>query len=90
MSIRYYRLYCENCSYNRITDGTDIDDLFEYKRSKIATSIPKIDPITKKVITKDPKALPKQFRCPKCGRLITPKKIPDPPKEENENLDSRS
>lgn len=84
MSVKFYRLYCESCNFNRITDGTDIDDLYEYTRNKIPTALPKLDPITKKIVTKDPKALPKQFRCPNCGRPITPKRIKEPKKIEDE------
>lgn len=94
---KYYILYCENCSYKRITDGSDVGDLYEYKRNKIPTGIPKIDPITKKTTTSNPKVLPKMFRCPKCGRLVRPKKvipsvIPELKKEENDeqNISQRS
>ena len=85
MSTKLYRLYCELCNYNRITDGTDIGDLVEYKRSKIQRNIPKIDPLDQKVKEKDHIKLPKQYKCPKCGRLIKPKKLDV--KEENEDID---
>ena len=86
MSTKLYRLYCELCNYNRITDGTDIGDLVEYKRSKIQANIPKIDPLDdNKVKEKEHIKLPKQFKCPKCGRLIKPKKLDL--KEEDEDID---
>jgi len=92
MSIKFYRLYCEFCNYNRITDGTDVEDLYLSKRSKIDTAVPKIDAVTGKVVKKEPIAQTKQFRCPKCGRLITPKKIPEPNsnKQNEESFNSGS
>jgi ribosomal protein S27AE len=86
MSEKWYRLYCDNCHYNRWTDGTDIKDLVPYKRSPIQSGIPKLDPVTKKVVEKKPITLPKQFKCPKCGYLIRPKKYarPDEVLPENE------
>ncbi len=80
-----YRLYCEACSYNKYTDGTDVSDLVEYKRSPIMTSIPKFD---KKTIPAKFGKLPKQFKCPKCGRLISARKVNW--KEKDENIDSGS
>lgn len=68
-----YRLYCEYCGYNRYSDGKDIGDLTPYKRSSIQTGLPKYE--SKKVKTKDFYNLPKMFKCPTCGRLITPRKI---------------
>lgn len=88
-----YRLYCDSCGYNRFTDGSDIQDLVPYKRSSIMSSTPVYDPKQKKIITKKNINLPKQFKCPQCGRLVTARKMnswPEPPKENNENLDTRS
>ncbi len=94
---RRYRLHCEYCSYNRYTDGTDIGDLVPYKRSPIQTTIPKLDPKTGKTMMygdgDDKKAsrfinLPKQFKCPGCGRLIRPRRLADSPedKKNDQNL----
>ena len=68
MSIKLYQLYCEICNWKRITDGSDIGDLFELKTSPIPAGIPKLDSETKKTTTKKPLARTKKFRCPKCGR----------------------
>ena len=65
-----YRLYCEFCNYNRVTDGNDLNDLIPYKRSKIQTQIPKLDENKKTTIPGKFASLPKQYKCPKCGRLI--------------------
>lgn len=96
MAEKLYRLYCDFCGYNRWTDGTDIKDLVPYKRSPVPTGIPKYDPISKKTTTKAPINLPKQFKCPKCGRLITPRRqsvgqtesVEEKKNEENPNTGS--
>lgn len=81
MAIKYYRLHCEICGYNLITDGSNVK-LAEYKRSKIQKEIPKLDPatgITAKQIEKNAWiTLPKKYKCPKCGRLISPRKFQEP------------
>lgn len=87
MAIKFYRLHCEICGYNKITDGSDIK-LTEYKRSKIMADIPKLDPSTKKVTQKDYIALPKKFKCPKCGRLIGARKIEEAPNENKAKNDN--
>lgn len=81
MSVKLYQLYCEICNWKRITDGSDIGDLFELKTSPIPGGIPELDPETKKTVIK--KSLPrtKKFRCPKCGRGVLPRKIPNPQEE---------
>lgn len=86
-----FRLYCEMCGYNRWTDGTDIGDLLVYQRSPIQTAMPKYDPKQKKTVQKEFHNLPKQFKCPKCGRLITAKKYPKPKDakaDQNEEADN--
>jgi predicted nucleic-acid-binding Zn-ribbon protein len=96
-NIKFYRLYCEVCTYNRITNGEDISDLVEYKRSPLMTELPKFNETTKQVEKKPPKKLAKMFKCPKCGRLIKPRRIPDTnelldkfSKKPNENFNPRS
>jgi rubredoxin len=86
---KMYRLYCEYCGYNRYTDGTDIQDLVPYKRSPIMSGIPKYNPKTKKTDEKNFINLPKQFKCPKCGKLISARKIKWT-EGKNENLDAGS
>ena len=98
MAEKLYRLYCDFCAYSRWTDGTDIGDLIPYKRSPIQGGIPQYDPIAKKIVSKPMKTLLKQFKCPGCGRLITPKKYampaPTTPEdiknEENPNSGSQT
>ncbi|GAF90871.1 unnamed protein product [marine sediment metagenome] len=75
MSKKLYKLYCEICNWKKITDGTDVAGMFEMKQSPVPTTIPKQDPITKKTIESKTKKRPHKFRCPNCGRAITPKKL---------------
>jgi rubredoxin len=73
MAIKWYRLNCEICEYNKITDGSDIN-LVEYQRSKIQGELPHLGPDNKTVTPKF-KSLPKKFKCPQCGRLISAKEF---------------
>jgi hypothetical protein len=76
MAIKRYRLYCQHCHYNRLSDGADLSDLVEIPQAEIQGNIPHLDPVTKKTIAPKSKKRPKRFRCPDCGRMIAPKKLP--------------
>jgi len=95
MASKYYRLHCEICGYNTITDGTNMN-LVEYKRSKVQKEIPRLDPATNKTIPSTWLTLPKKYKCPKCGRLISARKFKEPEIEDkaknndDQNLDPRS
>lgn len=78
-----YRLYCEICNYNRVTDGTDLDDLVKYSRSPVQNQIPKWNEKEKKTDPGKFQKLPKQFKCPKCGRLIKLFKLREDDKKDN-------
>ncbi len=86
MATKYYRLVCEICGYNRVTDGSNIK-LVEYKRSKIQKEIPKLDPVTGKTSPATWITLPKKYKCPKCGRLISPRVYKEP-EIENQTKDT--
>lgn len=75
MSIKNYQFYCDYCGYKRLTDGSDVQDLVPVKQCPVPAGVPYLDPVTKKIVT--PKAFnrPKKFKCPKCGRVITARKI---------------
>ena len=94
MALKYYRLYCEICNYNTITDGTNVN-LVEYKRSKIQKEIPKLDPSTGKTAQGTWLTLPKRYKCPKCGRLLATRKFKEPELEDktkntnDENINPR-
>lgn len=82
MSVKNYLLFCEFCSYKRLTDGTDAKDLTEVKTAPMMTSVPVLDTLTNKTIPAKFKSQKKRFKCPKCGRLIFPRKL-DEPKPNN-------
>lgn len=87
MSSKYYKLHCEICGHTIVTDGTNIK-LVEYKRSRIQKEIPKLDPATNKLAEGTWLILPKKYKCPKCGRLISPRKMKDEPIEDKTKSDS--
>ena len=75
MAIKKYEIYCNNCSYKRYTDGSDVKDLFEVKTTPVQTVVPHIDPLTKKMVPPKFRKQKKKFKCPNCGYTITPRKI---------------
>lgn len=82
-SPQLYLLLCE-CNYKRITDGADIDDLYEHKISSIQRNVQQLDPVTKKP-NKIKYLLPhRKFRCPKCGKVLSPKKYPSTTAKETQ------
>ena len=72
-STKLYRLYCEICNFNLVTDGRDTDKLVEIKTSPIPGGIPKKDILTGNMTVPKSIKQPKKFRCPKCGRIIVPR-----------------
>src|SRR5687767_12707444 len=77
---RLFQLYCDHCHWKRITDGTDITDLFEIKTSPVLASTPKLDAETRKTIPAKFQEQKRRFRCPSCGHAMTPRIIADPQK----------
>jgi hypothetical protein len=86
MSAKLYRLYCEYCNWKMTTDGTDAaaKALVEIKVSAVPGGSPKIDPETKKLTTPKAKQPKKRFKCPQCGRGVTPKLVKEEPIPEPE------
>lgn len=74
MSIKSYLLYCDNCNYKRITDGSDVQDLKEIKTSPVQTGIARIEPESKILVKEKFKNQPKKFKCPMCGYLVKVRK----------------
>lgn len=87
MALKYYKLHCEICGHNVVTDGTNIK-LVEYKRSRIQKEIPKLDPATGKTVESTWLNLPKKYKCPKCGRLISSRKMKEEPVEDKTKSNS--
>lgn len=74
--MNFYRLNCDYCGFNRIVDKPDqIDDLKEFKRSSIQNRLPFYDHEKNQKINSSTQKQPKQFKCPKCGRLVKPFKL---------------
>ena len=86
MAVKTYQLMCEKCSWKRITDGSDVGDLYELKLAPIPRGIPKINKLSKKVTTQDPKDRIRKFRCPECGHTIKPRRIKNPQAVIDEKL----
>lgn len=76
--LKLYILYCEPCGFKRLTDGSDVAGLIPYKQSSIPGGSPYRDPATGKIKTPEARPNSKKFKCPKCGRVITVRKVADP------------
>ena len=74
-SKKSYRFYCEICNFIKITDGRGEQDLVEIKRCPIPGGIPVLNKESGETDT--PKAIkqPRLFRCPRCGRGMSVRKI---------------
>lgn len=82
------QLFCEQCHWKRISDGSDLGDLYEYPLSNVPGGAPKLDANYKTVLSKDIKQK-RKFRCPQCGRGVTGKIIPDVQKNLNDKLETQ-
>lgn len=70
-----YMIFCEPCAYKKIVESTD--GLVEIRRPKVPGGSPYIDPLTKKTKTKKATEQPPSVKCPKCGRGVVLKRLPD-------------
>jgi hypothetical protein len=86
MAQKLYQLFCEMCSWKKLTDGTDVN-LVEVITAPIPGGSPKKDPITNEIILPKSKNQPKKYKCPNCGRIIIPKKINNPQEELDNKLE---
>jgi len=87
MATKYYKLHCEICGWTNVTDGTNVK-LAEYKRSRIQKEIPKLDWSTGKLAEGTWLNLPKKYKCPKCGRLVSPRRCKEIEVEDKTKSDS--
>jgi ribosomal protein S27AE len=82
MAKKMYRLYCEICNWNKVTDGSteSVEGLHEVTstQSGVPGGVPKIDPETNKVVERPWAKRQRTFRCPNCGRTVQAKQILDP------------
>ena len=71
-----YKLHCEVCNFTKVVKGEETG-LHEIKTSPIPINVKKWDDIKNEFVNVDVKKQPKKLRCPKCGRLVIPKKVED-------------
>ena len=85
-----YLIFCEPCSYKRVLEDDNPDDLILIKRSSVPSGYPKIDPQSKK--TKVPKAKEntRMSKCPRCGRGAIIKSLPEVYKNTYKAIDDRN
>jgi hypothetical protein len=73
---RQYVLFCEPCGYKQMLDKpTDVPGLVPIKTAPVPGGIPTLDPVTKKMTQKDDYILMPKYKCPKCGRGVTVKRV---------------
>jgi hypothetical protein len=82
-----YQLFCDHCHWRKITEGTDIQELVKLKISPVAKGIPHADPVTGDIITPNPMKSKNKYKCPKCGFVVTPKKITNPQEDVDNQAD---
>jgi len=76
--LKLYIIYCEPCGFKKLTDGSDVSGLVPYKQSRIPGGSPYRDLATGKIVTPESRPNSKKFKCPKCGRVVTVRKVADP------------
>ena len=82
-----YQLFCDNCHWRKITEGTDIQDLVQLKLSPVPKGIPHADPITGEIITPKYKKSKNKYKCPQCGYIVIPKKITNPQEDVDNKIE---
>jgi len=76
--LKLYSIYCEPCGFKRLTDGSDVAGLIPYRQSAIPGGSPYRDLATGQIVTPQARPNSKKFKCPKCGRVVTVRKVADP------------
>lgn len=76
-NIKRYMIFCEPCTFKKILDTDSPDDLIGIPVAAIPSGAPRLDKTTGKVINRpEIPQLPK-VKCPKCGRAIVVKPLPE-------------
>lgn len=70
-----YTVFCHNCNFKQIIIPSELKNFVCIKSSMIQKTIPQIDLLTKKLISKET-SQPIKVKCPKCGFAVRPKIIP--------------
>jgi predicted RNA-binding Zn-ribbon protein involved in translation (DUF1610 family) len=76
--LKLYSIHCEICGFKKLTDGSDVAGLVPYKQARIPGGSPYRDPATGEIVTPMSRPNSKKFKCPKCGRVVTVRKVADP------------
>lgn len=85
--LKLYSIYCEPCGYKKITDGSDVKGLIEFKTSPVPGGQPYRDMNTGEVRTPEARPQPKKFKCPNCGRVVTVRKVADSSNQSGRSYD---
>lgn len=75
MSEKRSYAFCDYCSYKCVVEDTS--GFIEIKTSPIPGGYPEFNPESKVVEPKPYTQQPKKIKCPKCGRGVRMKKLPD-------------
>ncbi len=78
-----YQLYCQICHYKHLFGDDEVKNLSLQKSSDIQGSIPKLNPLSKKIETQPIKKGKYKSKCPKCGRMIFVTRYNEPKQEDN-------
>jgi predicted RNA-binding Zn-ribbon protein involved in translation (DUF1610 family) len=85
--LKLYIIYCEPCGFKKLTDGSDVSGLIPYKQSRIPGGSPYRDQATGQILTPESRPPSKKFKCPKCGRVVTVRKVADPNNQTGRSFD---
>lgn len=89
MMNKRYLIFCEPCAYKQFVDSEEAPDLLEVKRVDVPGGTPYRDPETKSVKEKKKTAQPRVFKCPKCGRGVVAKRLPEVYVKTQKEIDKR-
>ena len=75
---KQYLVFCEWCSFRKIANETPlgIEGLVPIKTAKVPAGIPQLE--NGKLVYKDAIEVMPKYKCPKCGRGVTAKRLPKP------------
>lgn len=87
--IKRYMVFCEPCTYRQIIEAAEPQELTTIKTSAIPGGSPQLDPATKKAVAPPAKPRQQKVKCPKCGRGIVVRDLPEVYAKEYTAIDER-
>ena len=87
MNDRWYKLYCDSCGWKKDVQEDFFPQMKEAKFQPLQGRIPKWDEEKRKTVTFPSVPRTRQFKCPKCGRLVRPRRMKDVQGELDERLE---